>query len=66
MAAELEEAMKNGEVRQTDPFRLALLLVEGSTAIVMERLTEDAPPAQDEDVNLIVDVLLNGIRSGKN
>jgi hypothetical protein len=32
----------------------------------MERLTEDAPPAQEEDVKLIVDVLLNGIRRGKN
>jgi len=63
MAAELSKAMDAGEIRRMDPFRMSLLLVEGSTAIVMERLTEDAPPAQEEDVKLIVDVLLNGIRS---
>ena len=62
MAEELRTAIDRGEIRRADPFRLALLLVEGSTAIVMERLTEDAPPAQEEDVKLIVDVLLNGIR----
>jgi len=61
MAAELSKAMDKGEIRRMDPLRMALLLVEGSTAIVMERLTEDAPPAQDEDVEMIVDVLLNGI-----
>jgi AcrR family transcriptional regulator len=63
MAVELSKAMDAGEIRRMDPFRMALLLVEGSTAIVMERLTEDAPPAQEEDVKLIVDVFLNGIRS---
>jgi hypothetical protein len=55
--------MDKREIRRMDPLRLSLLLVEGSTAVVMERLTEDAPPAQEEDVKLIVDVLLNGIRS---
>jgi len=62
MAAELSKAIERGEIRSMDPFRLALLVVEGSTAVVMERLTEDAPPASQDDVNLIVDVLLNGIR----
>ena len=62
MAAELRKAMERREIRKMDPFRMALLVVEGSTAVVMERLTEDAPPASQDDVNLIVDVLLNGIR----
>lgn len=61
MAAELRKAMDDGQIRRLDPLRLALLLVEGSTAFVMERLTEDAPPPQDDDVEMIVDVLLNGI-----
>jgi len=62
MATELEKAMDAGDIRRMDPMRLALMLVEGSTAIVMERLADEAPPPQQEDVNLIVDVLLNGIR----
>jgi len=61
MAAVLSQAMDAGEVRRTDPFRLALFLVEGSTAIVLERINEEAPPPQEEDVELIVDVMLNGI-----
>jgi AcrR family transcriptional regulator len=62
MATELKAAMDRGEIRQLDPLPLALLLVEGSTAIVMERLMDEAPPPQEQDVNLVVDVLLNGIR----
>lgn len=62
MAGELEKAMDAGDIRRMDPMRLALMLVEGSTAIVMERLTEDESPSHEEDVNLIVDVMLNGIR----
>ena len=66
MAEELTKGMERGEIRRMDPLRLALLLVEGSTAIVMERLLDEAPPPQQEDVNLIVDVLLNGIRRTEN
>jgi hypothetical protein len=32
-----------------------------STAIVLERLNEDAPPPESEDVELIVSTLLSGI-----
>lgn len=60
-AAVLEAAMKVGEIREADPYRLALFLIEGSTAITLERLTEAAPPAEEEDVDLIVGLVLDGI-----
>lgn len=61
MAAVLKLAMDAGEVRPLDPKRLALFLIETSTAIVLERLSEDAPPPESEDVELIVSTLLSGI-----
>ncbi|HXH93619.1 MAG TPA: TetR/AcrR family transcriptional regulator [Thermoanaerobaculia bacterium] len=61
LAGMLKAAMDAGEVRVLDPSRLALFLIEGSIAIVLERLTEDAPPPESEDVELIVSTLLGGI-----
>ncbi|HEX9459911.1 MAG TPA: TetR family transcriptional regulator [Thermoanaerobaculia bacterium] len=61
LAAVLKLAMDAGEVRPLDPKRLALFLIETSTAIVLERLSEDAPPPESEDVELIVSTLLSGI-----
>jgi len=61
LAAHLKSAMDAGEVRLLDPKRLALFLIETSTAIVLERLSEDAPPPESEDVELIVSTLLSGI-----
>ncbi|MGH7485703.1 MAG: TetR/AcrR family transcriptional regulator [Thermoanaerobaculia bacterium] len=61
LAVVLKQAMDDGEVRTLDPKRLALLLIEASTTIVLERLSEDAPPPESEDVELIVSTLLNGI-----
>src|SRR5216684_5992054 len=61
LAAVLKLAMDAGEVRPLDPKRLALFLIETSTAIVLERLSEDAPPPESEDVELIVSTLLGGI-----
>ncbi len=61
LAAVLKLAMDTGEVRPLDPNRLALFLIETSTAIVLERLSEDAPPPESEDVELIVSTLLSGI-----
>jgi AcrR family transcriptional regulator len=57
----LKQAMDDGEVRPLDPGRLALFLIEGSIAIVLERLNDDAPPAESEDVELIVSTILAGI-----
>jgi len=61
LAALLQEAMDRGEVRQMDPHRLALLIAEGSTAIVLERLGEESSPSEAEDAELIAGVILDGI-----
>ena len=58
----LEEAMKRGEIRDIDPFRLALFIIEGSTAIVLERLSEESSPALDADVETMVGLILDGVR----
>jgi len=57
----LNQAMESGEVRKSDPYRLALFLIEGSTAITLERLSEDAPPPEEQDVDLIVSTIVDGI-----
>lgn len=61
LAGVLQQAMDAGEVRRLDPHRLALFLIEGSAAIVLERLSEDTPPPENDDVELIVSTLLDGI-----
>ncbi len=53
--------MERGEVRRSDSYRTALFIIEGSTAIVLQRLNEDAPPPEESDVDLIVDTILGGI-----
>jgi AcrR family transcriptional regulator len=65
LAGHLRLAMDAGEVRPLDPKRLALFLIETSTAIVLERLSEDAPPPESDDVELIVSTLLSGIAIAK-
>jgi AcrR family transcriptional regulator len=61
----LKQAMDAGEVRPLDPNRLALFLIEGSTAIVLERISEDAPPPESDDIELIVSTILGGIATPK-
>src|SRR5437868_6364896 len=61
IAAMLEEGMERGEVRRADPYRLALFIIEGSTAIVLQRINEDDSPAEESDIDLIVDTILDGI-----
>jgi AcrR family transcriptional regulator len=61
IAGFLQEAIDAGEVRPVDPRRLAIFLIEGSIAIVIERLSDDAPPPESHDVELIVSTLLGGI-----
>src|SRR5258708_5884364 len=60
-AAMLEQAMERGEIRRVDPKRLALFIIEGSTAIVLQRINEDAPPPEEHDLDVIVDTILDGI-----
>lgn len=57
----LKRGMSRGEVRKADPRRLALFLIEGSIAITFERLHEDAPPPEEQDIDLIVSTILDGI-----
>lgn len=58
----LSEAMERDEIRTADPWRLALFIVEGSNAVVLERLNSDAPPAEEADVALLVSMVMDGIR----
>ena len=58
----LAEAMHRGEVRRGDPYRMALFIMEGSTAVILERLTEESSPAEEADVELVVGMILDGIR----
>jgi TetR/AcrR family fatty acid metabolism transcriptional regulator len=59
----LSKAMDDGEVRPMDPHRLALFLIEGTNSIVIERVVEEAPPAQEQDVEFLTSLILNGIRT---
>ena len=62
LAAHLKQAMERGEVREMDPYRLALYIIEGSTAIILERLNEDSPPDDASDVEFIAGLVLDGVR----
>jgi AcrR family transcriptional regulator len=58
----LKEAMERDEIRAVDPERLALFIIEGSTAVILERLTEESSPAEDADVEFVAGLILNGVR----
>lgn len=62
LAATLQQAMDRGEIRALDPYRLALFIIEGSTAIILERLTEDSSPADAADVEFMASLVLDGVR----
>jgi AcrR family transcriptional regulator len=62
LAVVLEQAMESGEVRRADPYKLALFIIEGSTAIILERLSQDSPGEEAADVDLITGVILDGVR----
>ena len=61
MADSLRQAMARGEVRDGDPQRLAIFIIEGSNAVIIERVLEDAPPPEESDINLIAQTILHGI-----
>jgi AcrR family transcriptional regulator len=61
-AAVLQEAMDRGEIRRVDPYRLALFIIEGSTAIILERLSEPASPDEKDDVEFMTSFILDGVR----
>ena len=58
----LKEAMQRGEIREVEQYRLALFVIEGSTALILERLNEEAPPPEEADIDLMVRFILDGVR----
>jgi AcrR family transcriptional regulator len=58
----LAQAMDRGEVGRTDPYKLALFITEGSTALILDRLTEESAGDEQTDVDLITGLILDGIR----
>ncbi len=62
LADVLTKAMDRGEVRRADPYKLALFIIEGSTAIILDRLTEDSAGDESTDADLIAGFILDGIR----
>lgn len=62
LAEVLAQAIERGELRSFDTDRLALFIIEGSTAVILERLTEKTSPAEGTDVDFLVGLILDGIR----
>lgn len=60
VAEVLGKAMDAGEIRRTDPRRLALFIIEGSNAVIIERVMSEAPPSED-DVVFLTETILGGI-----
>jgi len=58
----LEAAMDRGEIRRFDSHRLALFIVEGSNAIVVERVMEESSPSEEQDVEFLTRVIMGGVR----
>lgn len=63
LAVVFEQAMDRGEIRRSDPFRLATFFAEGTNAIVVERLMSEAPPPAEADVEMILSTFLDGARA---
>ena len=59
----LEAAMERGEIRRMNAMRLALFINEAVMAIIIERVVEEHPPTEEDDVDWIVSSILDGIRS---
>ena len=62
-AGVLDEAMERGEIRRTDPLHLAIFLIEGTNAVVVERVMAETPPSIEADVDLIISAFLDGVRT---
>ncbi len=62
LAGILEAAMDRGEIRRFDSHRLAIFIVEGSNAIVVERVMEESSPSEEQDVEFLTQVIMGGIR----
>lgn len=58
----IQQAIDRGEIRAVNAYRLALFIIEGSTAVILERLSEETSPAASEDIDLIAGLILDGVR----
>src|SRR3954470_22517314 len=63
VAEVLRQAMDRGEIGVTDPRRLALFIIEGSNAVILERVLSETPASADDDVDFLADTILGGIRT---
>jgi TetR/AcrR family fatty acid metabolism transcriptional regulator len=63
LAAFFADAIARGEIRPADPKRLALFFLEGTAGLMFRRLVEESGSAPDEDADLIVNLMLNGLES---
>lgn len=61
LAAFFGEARQRGDLAPLDPVRLALFVAEGMNAIILRRLSEEAPPPVESEVEWIVRTLTEGI-----
>jgi AcrR family transcriptional regulator len=64
LTAFFAEGMRAGEIRGMDPTRLALFFAEGVAGLVLRRLSESPPPAEQE-VDWLVDLLLHGLSTSR-
>jgi TetR/AcrR family fatty acid metabolism transcriptional regulator len=62
LAEVLTSAIERGELRAFDAERLALFIIEGSTAVILERLTEKTSPPESAEVDFLVGLILDGVR----
>jgi TetR/AcrR family fatty acid metabolism transcriptional regulator len=58
---QIEAAMKAGEIRTLDPQRLALYIVEGTNAIVIDRVVNETQPPDEADLDFMIDLIFSGI-----
>ena len=58
----LTQAMERGEIRTVDPHKLATFIVEGSSAIILDTLTESTDADDESNVDFITGLILDGIR----
>ena len=63
IAEVLREAMDRGEIGVTDPRRLALFIIEGSNAVIIERVMSETPSSSDDDVDFLTNTIFGGIRT---
>jgi len=62
VAEVLQQAMDRGEIGVTDPRRLALFIIEGSNAVIIDRVMSEAPSSVDDDVDFLTATILGGIK----